>query len=200
MPTLNDFFLPSEAEVARRLAKALADGTIGATVGGVAGPSALAWRMLPRVVAGHLGQLLDIGIGDILVGAWNKSRTLRQYLSKSAQSPGKETFLELAEHKVTSKHTPHVALLRNGQEVARLPFSVDVEIALQGAVLKILDGAIKEIQAGQVKGKGSVRCGGALLVERQLQPLKLPVTMPVGRKAEARVEPGENPDDLPPRQ
>jgi hypothetical protein len=200
MPTLNDFFLPSEAEVARRLARALSDGTIGATVGGVAGPSALAWRMLPRVVAGHLGQLLDIGIGDILVGAWNKSHALRQNLSKSAQAPGKETFLELAEHKVTSKHKPYVALLRNGQEVARLPFSVDVEITLQGAVLKILDGAIREIQTGQMKGKGSVKCGGALLVERQLQPLKLPVTMPVGRREEARVEVGENPEDLPLRQ
>lgn len=198
MPTLNDFFVPSEAEIASRLEKALSDGTVGATVGGIAGPSVLAWRMLPRVLAHHVGQLLDIGIGDILVGAWNKAHAVRQQLSKSTQSPGREIFLELAEHKVTSKHKPHVALLRNGQEVARLPFSVDVEITLQGAVLRILDGAIREIQAGQVKGKGSVRCGGALLVERQLQPVTLPATIAVGRGKEASAAPSAASSSAPP--
>ena len=36
--------------------------------------------------------------------------------------------------------------MKDGHELARLPFSVSVEIVLQGAVLRILDGASQEIQ------------------------------------------------------
>jgi len=151
--------------------------------GGIGRLPMLGWQMLPGAVARHLAGLLDIGLGDILVGAWNTSHALGQQLEKSAKSPGKDIFLQLAEHKITSKHEPYLALLKDGQEVGRLPFSVSVELVLQGAVLRIRDGAIQEIQTGRIKGKGTVKCGGAILVEKELQPISVPGTLPVELKA-----------------
>ena len=185
MATLNDLFVVSAAEAADRIKAALSDDTFCERAGGPGPLPMLAWRMLPGAVAGRLATLLDVPLSDILVGGWNKSYALRQHLQRSAKSPGKEFFLQLAEHKISSSHQPYVALLKNGQEVARLRFTVAVELLLQGAVLRILDGRIREIQTGQVKGKGVVKCGGAILVEKELQALTLPATLSVGTKPDS---------------
>jgi hypothetical protein len=124
--------------------------------------------------------LLDIGFGDILVGAWNKSYALRQQLQKSAKSPEKDFFLELVEHKIKSTHDPYIALLKNGQEIGRLPFSISLELVLQGAVLRIRDGSVREVQTGQLKCKGVVKLAGATLIEKQLSPVNVPGTFEVG--------------------
>jgi len=61
-----------------------------------------------------------------------------------------------------------------------LPFSISVELVLQGAVLRIRDGAVREVQTGQIKGKGVVKLAGATLIEKQLSPVNVPGTFEVG--------------------
>jgi len=182
MVTLNEFFAPDAAALAGPIKTALTDDTFCVKAGGLEKLAMLGWRMLPDTIAGHVGPLLDVGLDDILVGGWNKSQALRRCLAKSAQSPGKPVLVELAEHKVTSKHEPYLTLFQNGLEVARLKFSVSVELVLQGAVLRMLDGKIAEIQAGQIKGKGRVHCGRALLLEKELQPIAVPGTIRLTRR------------------
>jgi hypothetical protein len=182
--TLSEFLLPAPADLATRVSEALADEGVVVRTGGVS-PSIPGWRMMAGAVARHLAGVLDIGFLDILVGAWNKSYALGQQLEKSAKSPGKDVFLQLAEHKITSKHEPYLALFHDGQEIGRLPFTVSVELVLQGAVLRIRDGRIEEVETGRIKGKGTVKCGGAILAEKELQPITIPGTMPVGLKGAA---------------
>jgi len=190
MVTLSQFFLPAP-DLATRVADALADEGVAVQAGGVGRPPIPGWRMLSGAAARHMADLLDIGLLDILVGAWNKSFALGQQLEKSLKSPGKDIFLQLAEHKITSKHEPYLALLKDGQEIGRLPFSVSVELVLQGAVLRIRDGEIKEIETGRIKGKGSVKCGGATLIDKELQPISVPGALPVGWKPES-MQPAPN--------
>ena len=105
------------------------------------------------------------------------------FLSAAAvKSPGKEILLELAEHKITSKHEPYFTLLRNGTEIASLKFSINRELTIQGAILRILNGEIKEIQVGQIKGKGTIKSGRALLLEKELQPIEVPGTIVLAGK------------------
>jgi len=141
--------------------------------------------MMPAALARQLAGLLDIGLGDILVGAWNTSYGLRQHIEKSAKSPGKDVFLQLAEHKISSTHKPYIGLLKDGREVARLPFAVSLELVVQGAVVRILDGTIQEVQTGKIKGKGTVKCGTAILVQKELQPIAIPGTVNVPPKPAA---------------
>jgi hypothetical protein len=179
MTTLNHFFLSGEIDLAERMRDALAKERLAVTGGGLETLRMLGWRMLPGAIARQLPGLLDIGLADILVGGWNKSHALQKQLMKSAKSPGKDMFLPLADHKLKSAHEPYVALMKDGQEVVRLPFSVSIELSVQGAVLRIRDGAIQEIQTGEIKGKGSLKCGGAILAEKELQPIALPGTLKV---------------------
>ena len=182
MVTLSHFFLAGQIDLAKRIKDGLVKDGIAVSAGGGGALAMLGWPMVPKAIAGQLSTLLDIGLPDILIGGWNKAYALRQQLQKSAKTPGKEMFLQLKEHKITSTHAPYLALIKNGKEVARLPFSISVELVLQGAVLRILDGEIREIQTGQIKAKGSVRCGGALLIEKEFEPIKVPGTMEVGAK------------------
>ena len=185
MFTVSELLLPAEADLARRIKDVLADEGIGLTGGGLGSLPALGWGMMPGALARQLAGLLDIGLADILVGAWNSAHGLRQQIEKSAKTPGKELFLQLAEHKITSTHKPYIGLLKDGREIARLPFAVSLELVLQGAVVRILDGAIQEIQTGKIKGKGTVKCGGAILVQKELQPIAIPGTLQVPAKPAA---------------
>ena len=47
-------------------------------------------------------------------------------------------------------------------------------------MLRIRDGAVREVQMGQIKGKGAVKLAGATLIEKQLSPVKVPGTFEVG--------------------
>lgn len=178
MVTLSEFFLAGQTSLTARVGDALAEKGGAAKAGD--SRAMLAWRMMPKAIAGQLSGLLDIGLADILIGGWNKSFALRQQLQKSTNTPGKDLFLQLVEHKIKSTHEPYVTLLKNGQEVARLPFSISLELTLQGAVLRIRDGAVREIQTGQIKGKGSVKLAGATLIEKELEPINVPGTLEVG--------------------
>jgi hypothetical protein len=64
--------------------------------------------------------------------------------------------------------------------VGRLTFTISVELVLQGAVLRIRDGKVREVQTGQIKGKGSVKLYGATLIEKELAPINVPGTFEVG--------------------
>jgi hypothetical protein len=179
MATMSSLLLPAQAELADSIKKALAEEGMEVNAGGGPNVSLAALRLMSGALARQLTGLLDIGLADVLVGAWNKAFAVRQQLEKSLKSPGKDMFLQLGEHKITSEHKPYVALMKDGHELGRLPFSVNLELVLQGAVLRILDGAIKEIQTGRVKGKGVVKCGRFMLVEKEIQPVDVPGTIPV---------------------
>ena len=170
MVTLSDLLLPPETELAASIVSALDDQGIALSGGGGPSISAATWRLMAGSLAKQLPALLDIGVTDVFVGAWNKWLDVRQQMDKSAKSPGKDVFLQLAEHTIKSKHEPYVGLMKNGREIGRLPFTVEIELGLQGVVLRILDGTIREIQTARVKGKGAVRCAGAILVRKELQP------------------------------
>jgi hypothetical protein len=180
MITITSLLLPPQNELAASIKETLDKEGVAVTAGGGPSVSLAALRLMSGALAEKLTKLVDeIGFADILVGAWNKAFAVRQQLEKSAKSPDKELFLQLAEHKISSEHKPYVALMKDGQELGRVPFTISIEFTLQGAVLRLLGGAIKEIQAGRiVKGKGTVKCGRLLLVEKEFQPLQIPGVIP----------------------
>ena len=179
MLPLVDLIMPDEEELTERIKEAMSRKHLTVATGGTETLAAFGLRAMAGALARNLKSLLQIDVSDIFVTAWNKSGTLRQHLEKSAHSPGKEIFLQLAEHKIASTHKPHVALMKDGVEIARVEFEAAIELVLQGAVLRLLDGAIQDVQTGKVKGKGSVKCFGAVIVEKEIQPKAIPGTLKI---------------------
>ena len=175
MLPLVDLFLPDEEVLEASIKDALAKKGLSLTTDGSLasfGAGALAKSLGPQVRA-----LFPNDITQVFLGAWNNSVTLRQYLDRSAQSPGKESFLQLSEHKIVSNHQPHVALMKDGVEIGKIPFDASIELVLQGVVLRLRDGKVQDVQTGRVKGKAVLKCFGAVILRKEIEQMAIPGTI-----------------------
>jgi hypothetical protein len=124
--------------------------------------------------------LLDINLIDVLVGAWNKYQGLRKYLDREKYSPTQSVLVPLGEHTVKSEHQPYVEVLINDEVVARITFHVALAFTVRGVLLLVQDGRIKSVKTGEIKGKGTVKCEEALLLEQDFRTVSLPGTVDLG--------------------
>jgi hypothetical protein len=119
-------------------------------------------------------KLLDLELTDIMIGAWSKYRTVREFMENTRNEPDDTFLLPLTEHKISSSHKPYVEILVNEEPLGRVEFSVDIVLNLEGIILKIQDGKIIEIITGSCKGSGSVACEDVTLIERELEEFNMP--------------------------
>jgi hypothetical protein len=124
-------------------------------------------------------ELLDIKIPDVLVAAWKKVEDLKAVLEKSKQTPDETIYLELGQHTINSEHKPSVDVKIKGATVKKIELVIQLGFNLKGFLLKIQNGAIKEIETGQCEAKGTIKYGGLTVAEKKLQPIKLPFSIPI---------------------
>lgn len=125
-------------------------------------------------LASKIGELLDIPIPDILLSSWKKATEVQALLYKSKASPDETFFAGLAEHTIDSEHHPYIEITIKGQTVRKIEFKVRLFLKLNGFVLKIQKGDIKEIQTGSCEVGGTVEYEGVKIAEKRLEPISLP--------------------------
>jgi len=89
----------------------------------------------------------------------------------------------LLDHTVKSEHHPYVDVLQNDVAIARLEFSVHLELQLEGVLVRVRGGRIDGLLAGRIKAKGTVKLGEFVLVERKLRPIAIPGSLSLDRAA-----------------
>jgi hypothetical protein len=124
-------------------------------------------------------ELLDIKIPDVLITAWKKVEDLRAVLEKSKKTPDETIYLELAQHTINSEHKPSVDVKIKGATVKKIELVIQIGFNLKGFLLKIQNGAIREMQTGQCEAKGTIKYGGLTVAEKKLEPIKLPFSIPI---------------------
>lgn len=134
----------------------------------------LTWADALGEVSGALPDLLDIGVDDILVGAWKKGTELRKYADPEQTPPGDTLLVEMVDHTVSSTHRPHLDVYVDEQKIARVDFEVSVSVAIEGAVLKIRGGRIHEARTGTLRATGAIKCEGQPIIEKESRVFELP--------------------------
>jgi|GEM_PF-586119 len=124
-------------------------------------------------------ELLDIKIPDVLVAAWKKVEDLQAVLEKSKKTPDETIYLELAQHTINSEHKPSVDVKIKGATVKKIELVIQLGFNLKGFLLKIQNGAIREIETAQCEAKGTIKYGGLTVAEKKLSPIKLPFSIPI---------------------
>jgi hypothetical protein len=124
-------------------------------------------------------ELLDIKIPDVLIAAWKKVKDLQAVLEKSKQTPDETVYLELSQHTINSEHKPSIDVKIKGATVKKIELAIQLGFNLKGFLLKIQNGAIKEMQTGQCEAKGTIKYGGLTVAEKKLEPIKLPFSIPI---------------------
>jgi hypothetical protein len=174
--TLYDFFSPAPEEFSRRLRTGFQSTAAASSLVTRIGQTLIKLHAdeVLRQVGEKVFELLNTPILDVLARAWKQSRTLRESLESTRRSPSETVFLPLVDHSISSEQRPYIEVLQNERPIARLVFPVSVALRLEGMVLKIQDGKIKEILAGNIKIKGTVKFGDFVLLEKDFQPIPLP--------------------------
>jgi hypothetical protein len=137
------------------------------------------WTAAMPDLAPKLCQLLEIKIPDVLLAAWKKAGELQAVIEKSKLTPEEMIYLELAEHSINSEHKPSIDVKLRGAKVKTIQLLVQLGFKLKGFVIKIQNGAIREIQTGQCEVKGTIKYAGLNIAEKKLAPIKLPLTIPL---------------------
>lgn len=130
--------------------------------------------VLDRLVARQLADLLDVDLSHVLVAAWRKHEEIIKYRDSDKYPPGEVNLVPLAEHTVSSQHSPSIQPIINEIHLPPITFDVTLKLTLKGAMLKILDARIIEILVGSCTGNGSVTYAGQALVERETAPVNFP--------------------------
>ena len=137
------------------------------------------WTATIPDLAPKVSELLDIKIPDVLVVAWKKVQDIQAVIEKSKKTPDETTYLELAQHTINSEHKPSLDVKIKGATVKKIVLVIQLGFNLKGFLLKIQNGAIREIQTGQCEAKGTIKYGSVTVAEKKLAPLKLPFSIPI---------------------
>jgi hypothetical protein len=137
------------------------------------------WTAALPDLASKICELLDVKVHDVLLAAWKKVEALKQALEESRKTPEKVVYLDLAEHSIDYETKPFIDVKIKSASVRKLTLTVMLNLKLKGFVLKVQNGAIREIQTGNCEAKGSVKYGTLSIAEKKLEPIKFPVSIQV---------------------
>ena len=148
-------------------------GRIGKEVRGIK------WKAAMPDVAEKIGSLLDIEIPGLFLRSWRKAREIQMALEESRQLPDEVLYVGLADHTVSHELHPYIDVRINNASVKKIQFILKASFKLDGFVLKIQQGRIREIGTGRCQAQATIAWGGLTLIEKKLEPIMLPGSIPV---------------------
>ena len=137
------------------------------------------WTAAMSDLAPKICELFDIKIHDILLAAWKKVEALRKALEDSKKDPEKSVYLDLTEHSIDYQSAPFIDVKLKGASVKKLTLNVTLNLKVKGFVLKVQNGAIRELQTGTCEAKGSIKYGTLSIAEKKLEPIKFPYSIKI---------------------
>ena len=137
------------------------------------------WTAAMPDLGSKICELLDIKIHDILLTAWKKVEALRKVLEDSKQTPEKAVYLDLAEHALDYESKPFIDVKLKGASIKKLTLTVLLDLKVKGFVVKVQNGAIRELQTGNCEAKGSIKYGTLSIAEKKLEPIKFPFSIKI---------------------
>ena len=87
---------------------------------------------------------------------------------------GRDDFVKLGQHTVTSSHKPSLDIVVDGVKVDTVPFDLKLTITLDTALLTIRGGEVLAVAPGARQAAGELECEGFSLVKRESRTVKLP--------------------------
>jgi hypothetical protein len=135
-------------------------------------------------LAATIRELLEVPIHHIFLTSWKKTNVLQNLLEESQESPEALVNLELGDHTINSQHRPHIEVRIKNTPIKKIEFTLRLVFTLKGFVLKIQNGAIREMRTGKCEVRGTLEYQGLTIAEKKLAPINLPASIPLeGAKA-----------------
>ena len=125
-----------------------------------------------------IGELLNISLLDIIVRAWNANNLFEKYLDPEKYDPNESVLISLVDHSITSNHSPYIEVGLNGKKLGQIDFQINLALSLEGVILEIIGGQLREIRLGTMRGSGTLKCEDLVLLKRNTGSVEFPGKIP----------------------
>jgi len=122
--------------------------------------------------------LLDLDLGDLVVGGWRKYADLTAAAKRTIATPDSTEVVEVATHSITSTHRPFVEVLVDDVHVATVRFELGVKFVVKGLVATVQHGHLVALTGG-CDVTATLAAEGRQLAKREAH-LPLPLVVGLG--------------------
>lgn len=137
-------------------------------------------KLVDSLVARAADRLFDISLMEIMVSAWAKMVAIQEYATGEKLLSKKTHKFVLSEHKITSKHSPKIALYVYDDKVTELTIDISLTLLMAKTILKIKQGRILEVRISGCQAIGKLSCYGQEILEEKSAELDFPSAIKLG--------------------
>jgi hypothetical protein len=135
--------------------------------------SIVEWTAHASALVPAVAELLDIALPGLFVSFWQKADEVAKALRESRASPEDEMQVSLYDSTTEATLDPYIEVRLNGKAPGKkIPFTVALPLTFKGLSLRIKNGEIVDVVAGECEISGSVK-----LKDLTLAKLRKPVTI-----------------------
>ena len=131
-------------------------------------------KLVDSLVARAADRLFDISLMEIMVSAWAKMVAIQEYATGEKLLSKKTHKFVLSEHKITSKHSPKIALYVYDEKVTEMTVDISLTLIMAKTILKIKQGRILEVRISGCQAIGNLSCYGQEILEEKSAELDFP--------------------------
>src|SRR6266704_4031738 len=170
-PTVRAVLFPSpDTDVVAAVAQHANAAGVGATLRKCTGHlSDAAQSELHHQVAAAAADLLNLDVGMLIINGWRKYLELTAAAKSTLATPGTTRTVDLASHRITPTHRPHVDVFVDGIRVARIELALDLTFDVVFAVAVVQDGSLTGVRAGRCEVEATFAIEGYALPPRHKQ-------------------------------
>ena len=168
--TLNSLFDFSEDSLRTELSTFVGAASTGARL--AAKSLHFSRESIAEEIMRKIASLCDIDLIELLAEAWNKEREIEESIEKSLRTSCETDFVPLFEHTVESTW-PFVIEIIVRPFAYKIHLDLKTALTLKGLKLKIEDGKITELIAGNIGGKATISVESAEIWKQECKPVDL---------------------------
>jgi hypothetical protein len=129
---------------------------------------------LQKAFGGALDGLFEPRLEDILAKSWGKLAAVQQAIKTTRDDPSGQIIIPVLDHRITSKHAPHIDLVLGEKSLGRFAFDIALALELRGIELEVRRGRICRLKGGACLGEGVFAFAGQTLIKRATPAFDLP--------------------------
>jgi hypothetical protein len=123
--------------------------------------------------AGALAELLDMPVGNLAVGAWQKHRRVRAACEQTRRRPRSRQIVRLMAHTVTARQEPTVELTISGTTHRLLVLVLEVKIQVSGVHVVVERGHIAAVRPGTASASATLSAAKVRLAHGSIPTIDL---------------------------
>jgi hypothetical protein len=125
-------------------------------------------------LAGAIDEVFQVSLGDVLAASWKKAAAVQDALEATRQDRSKTVVVPFMDHRITSKHQPHVEVMFSGKSLQKLVFDITLALELKGVQIQVREGRIVGVGSGACQGQGVFALAGQEIIKRATPAFPLP--------------------------